>query len=91
MGLKYITPSLAEKLAIYVESNDDKSLHLKLSNREYEILRKIAASMKNIEIAEELFLSEKTVSTYKRRILDKMNMKTNAQLIEYAIRNGLIK
>ena len=91
MGLKYITPSLAEKLARYVESDDDKSLHLKLSNWEYEILRKIAAGMKNIEIAEELFLSEKTVSTYKRRILDKMNMKTNAQLIEYAIRNGLIK
>ena len=65
-------------------------LHAKLSNREYEVMCMISSGKKNKEIAEEILISPKTVSSYKKRILDKMGMKTNAQLTEYAIRNGLI-
>ena len=89
-GLKYVTPSLAEKLALDIELGNETPLHGKLSNREYEVMRMISFGKKNKEIAEEICVSPKTVSSYKRRILDKMGMKTNAQLTEYAIRNGLI-
>ena len=90
MGLKYVTPSLAEKLAIDIDMGNEKPIHAKLSNREYEVMCMISSGKKNKEIAEEILVSPKTVSSYKKRILDKMGMKTNAQLTEYAIRNGLI-
>ena len=90
MGLKYVTPSLGEKLAIDIEMDYETPIHAKLSNREYEVMRMISSGKKNKEIAEEILVSPKTVSSYKKRILDKMGMKTNAQLTEYAIRNGLI-
>ncbi len=90
MGMKYVTPSLAEKLAIDVEMGNETPIHAKLSNREYEVMCMISSGKKNKEIAEEILVSPKTVSSYKKRILDKMGMKTNAQLTEYAIRNGLI-
>lgn len=90
MGLKYVTPSLAEKLALEIEMGNETPHHSKLSNREYEVMRMISSGKKNKEIAEEIFVSPKTVSSYKKRILDKMGMKTSAQLTEYAIRNGLI-
>jgi len=90
MGLKFVTPSLAEKLALEIEMDYETPIHAKLSNREYEVMRMISTGKNNKEIAEEISVSPKTVSSYKRRILDKMKMKTNAQLTEYAIRNGLI-
>lgn len=90
MGLKYVTPSLAEKLAIDIDMGNETPIHAKLSNREYEVMCMISSGKKNKEIAEEILISPKTVSSYKKRILDKMGMKTNAQLTEYAIRNGLI-
>ncbi len=90
MGLKYVTPSLAEKLALDIDMGNETPIHAKLSNREYEVMCMISAGKKNKEIAEEILISPKTVSSYKKRILDKMGMKTNAQLTEYAIRNGLI-
>ena len=90
MGLKYVTPSLAEKLALEIEMGNETPHHAKLSNREYEVMCMISSGKKNIEIAKEILVSPKTVSSYKKRILDKMGMKTNAQLTEYAIRNGLI-
>ncbi len=90
IGLKYVTPSLAEKLAIDIDMGNETPLHAKLSNREYEVMCMISSGKKNKEIAEEILVSPKTVSSYKKRILDKMGMKTNAQLTEYAIRNGLI-
>ena len=90
MGLKYVTPSLAEKLAIDIDMGNETPIHAKLSNREYEVMCMISSGKKNKEIAEEILVSPKTVSSYKKRILDKMGMKTNAQLTEYAIRNGLI-
>jgi len=90
MGSKYVTPSLAEKLAIDIDMGNETPIHAKLSNREYEVMCMISSGKKNIEIAEEILVSPKTVSSYKKRILVKMGMKTNAQLTEYAIRNGLI-
>ena len=89
-GKKYISSSLAEKLALHLENDTDKPIHEKLSDREFQILCKIASGEALKEIAQELFLSEKTISTYRSRILDKMNMKSNAELTYYAIKNGLI-
>ena len=90
MGSKYVTPSLAVKLAQDIDIGNETPIHAKLSNREYEVMCMISSGKKNKEIAEEILVSPKTVSSYKKRILDKMGMKTNAQLTEYAIRNGLI-
>jgi len=89
-GKKYISSSLAEKLALHLENDTDKPIHEKLSDREYQILCKIASGEALKEIAQELFLSEKTISTYRSRILEKMNMKSNAELTYYAIKNGLV-
>ncbi len=91
MGGKYVTPSLAEKLAADLVADGKKPLHETLSDREYQVLCMIASGKTVTEIAEELFLSEKTISTYRSRILEKMKMKTNAELIHYAIRHGLVE
>lgn len=91
MGGKYVTPTLAEKLASNLESGTERSLHETLSDREYQVLCLIASGKTGTEIGEELFLSEKTVSTYRSRILEKMNMKSNAELIHYAIKHGLVE
>jgi two-component system invasion response regulator UvrY len=91
MGGKYVTPTLAEKLASDLESGTERSLHETLSDREYQVLCLIASGKTGTEIGEELFLSEKTVSTYRSRILEKMNMKSNAELIHYAIKHGLVE
>ncbi len=90
-GRKYVSTSLAEKLASDLEAQGKKSLHDKLSDREYEVLCMIASGKTVKEIAEELTLSIKTISTYRSRILDKMNMENNAQLMHYAIQNGLVE
>lgn len=90
-GGKYITSSLAEKMADNLLDESDKPLHQQLSNREYEVLCKIAEG-KNLNIvADELFISEKTVSTYRSRILEKMNMNSNTELIRYALKEGLVE
>ena len=88
-GGKYVSASLAEKLASELEHASDKPRHELLSDREYQILRKIAAGRTVTEIAEELSLSVKTVSTYRARVLEKMCMKGNADLTRYALENGL--
>lgn len=88
-GGKYITKSLAEQFfnLLSVEENPP---HTALSNREFEIFRLIAGGKTASEIAESLSLSVKTISTYRSRILQKMHLKNNAQIIFYAARNGLI-
>ena len=91
MGGKYVTPSLAEKLASDLVADGKKPLHETLSDREYQVLCMIASGKTVTKIAEELFLSEKTISTYRSRILEKMKMKTNAELIHYAIKHGLVE
>ncbi|MGE3726000.1 MAG: response regulator transcription factor [Candidatus Sericytochromatia bacterium] len=88
-GGKYITESLAEQLVM--EMGQSKAVpHERLSDREFEIFRHIAIGKKNKEIAEELYLSEKTISTYQSRILEKMNLANRAAIIHYALENSLI-
>lgn len=89
-GRKYITPSIAQKLASELGSDTTKASHETLSNREFEIFKLIAAGKSISEIAAGLFLSVTTVSTYRSRILTKMNMKTNAELTRYAIEHELL-
>lgn len=89
-GGKYVSSSLAEKLAYALEKDGEKPPHETLSVREYEVMRMIASGKTVTEIARELFLSPKTISTYRARILEKMRMKNNAQLVRYAIKNRLV-
>ena len=89
-GEKYISESLAEKIALDTVSGATKSLHEMLSQREYQVMTMIAAGKTGKEIAKKLFLSIRTVSTYRARVLEKMNMKTNAELIRYALQNKLV-
>jgi len=89
-GRKYITSSLAERLAFYLEVDSEKPLHEALSDREYEVMRMIASGKTVKEIAEELFLSIKTISTYRSRIMEKMGMKNNTELVHYALKNRLL-
>ncbi len=90
-GGKYVSSTLAEKLVTEVgQGYDEKPAHEILSDREFQVLCRIASGKTVSQIASELFLSVKTISTYRTRILDKMNLKSNAQLTHYAIKNRLI-
>ena len=89
-GKKYITSSLAEKIAFEMEVDTSKPLHETLSDREYQVLCMIASGKTVKEIGTALSLSVKTISTHRSRILKKMKMKNNAQLIRYAIRQNLV-
>jgi two-component system, NarL family, invasion response regulator UvrY len=89
-GGQYVGPALAEKIVVQL-SQQGKVPHENLSNREFEVLCSIASGQTVKEIAAKLSLSDKTISTYRRRILDKMDMRTNAELTHYAIRNGLVE
>jgi two-component system, NarL family, invasion response regulator UvrY len=88
-GGKYISPLLAEKLAESLGTDIKKLPHESLSDREYEVLRMIGSGKTVSEIANDLSLSVKTISTYRGRVLYKMKMKTNAELMRYAILNKL--
>ncbi len=90
LGKKYITPSLAEKLAETLDQDADRPLHEGLSDREFEVMKMLAAGMAVGDIAEKLVLSPTTVSTYRARVLQKMNAKTNADLTRYAMEHKLI-
>jgi DNA-binding NarL/FixJ family response regulator len=89
-GGKYVSPSLAESLALNLGDDNGKPLHNKLSSREYQILCMIASGKTGKEIASELNLSAKTVSTYRARVLEKMGMRSNAELTHYALQNALV-
>ena len=89
-GGKYVSPALAEKLVAYIQKDTDQPPHEILSDREFQVMRLIASGKTVSEIAELLSLSDKTISTYRARILEKMEMKTNAELTHYAIRNELV-
>jgi two-component system, NarL family, invasion response regulator UvrY len=86
---RYITPLVGEQLANQMDVNFDRPLHDQLSDREYEILRMIAGGKKVSEIAKEYSLAVQTIHTYRRRILDKMNMKSDIELVKYATLNNL--
>jgi DNA-binding NarL/FixJ family response regulator len=90
-GGKYISGTLAEKLAFDMDRDTDKPLHETLSDREFQVLRMMAAGRTVQQIADELMLSAKTISTYRARILEKLNLKSNAEMIHYAIQNRLIE
>jgi DNA-binding NarL/FixJ family response regulator len=89
-GGKYVSSTLAEKMAFNLEMEAEKPLHETLSDREYQVLLMIASGKTSSRIAEEMALSVKTVSTYRARILEKMKMKSNADLTYYVIKNNLI-
>jgi DNA-binding NarL/FixJ family response regulator len=89
-GGEYISSSVADELLHYARGDEDQPLHKILSDREYQVLCLIASGKEVKDIAAELSLSPKTISTYRVRLLEKMNMRTNAELTNYAIRNNLI-
>ena len=89
-GGKYVSSSLAEKLASELSKDYEAMPHESLSDREYQVTCLIASGKTVSEIADELSLSVKTVSTYRTRILEKMNMSSNAELTHYAIKNHLV-
>lgn len=90
-GGKYVSSSLAEKLATAVESENKKPAHEILSDREYQVLCFIASGKKIKDIARELTLSERTVRTFRARLLEKMGLKNDVELTHYAIKNSLLK
>jgi two-component system invasion response regulator UvrY len=90
-GGRYVSASLAEHLVLEVTTGSDKPPHASLSDREYQVLCLLASGKTVTEIAHELSLSVKTVSTHRSRILEKMRMKTNAELMHYAIRHRLVE
>ncbi len=92
-GRRYVSQSLAEAMAADLGTPDsqNKPLHSSLSTREFQVFCKLAAGAAITDIATELSLSVKTVSTYRTRVLEKMQMKSNADMTSYALRNGIIQ
>ncbi|MFB0516692.1 MAG: response regulator [Candidatus Neomarinimicrobiota bacterium] len=90
-GGRYISSKLGEELALRLSREFNIPRHEQLSDREYHVLLMIAAGKTIREIARDLSLSEKTISTYRFRVLDKMSIKSNVELTHYAIQHGLLK
>jgi two-component system invasion response regulator UvrY len=90
VGGKHISGALAEIMATYLMVDDQKPAHEQLSNREFQVLRLIASGKTVSQIAKEISLSVRTVSTYRTRILEKMALKSNAELTHYAFQNQLV-
>jgi two-component system invasion response regulator UvrY len=89
-GGRYVSPALAERLAADLSQDTGQPIHEALSDREFEVLRMLAAGKTVSQIGEELHLGVTTVSTYRARILEKMNMTTTAEVMHYALYNRLI-
>ena len=89
-GRKYVSVTLAERLALDLESGTEELPHQALSNREYQVMLMLSSGRTVSEIAEELALSVKTISTNRARLLRKMGMRTNAELTYYAVKRGLV-
>ncbi len=89
-GGKYVSPALAEKIAYALDRHSDKLPHQLLSNREFQVMSMLASGKSLKEIAEELSLSEKTITTYRARILEKLNLRNNVELTHYVIENKLL-
>jgi DNA-binding NarL/FixJ family response regulator len=90
-GGRYVASAFAEKLAFNGFDSDTHTIHEKLSEREFQVMIMLAKGKSVTEIAKDIFISDKTVSTYRTRILEKMGMKKNAELTMYAIKNNLIE
>ena len=89
-GGKYVSPTLAEHLAEHLDGDGQRAPHELLSDREFEVMRRLGSGLTVSQIASELAISAKTVSTYRARILEKMSVATNAELVRYASEHGLI-
>jgi DNA-binding NarL/FixJ family response regulator len=89
-GGRYVSPTLAEKIATDLAADSNLPPHERLSDREYQVMRLLASGKTVGQISRELCLSKKTISTHRARILEKMHMKTNAQLTYYAMQNALV-
>ena len=90
-GHKYVSPTLAVKLADFIAEDSDRPPHETLSDREYQVLCLIASGRTLTQIAEELNINVKTVSEYRKRVLDKMRLENNAELIHYGLKLGLVE
>ncbi len=90
-GGKYITPDLVNDLIETIHGDKDRPKHENLTDREYEVFMKIVEGKSLTDIAHEMFLSVKTISTYRTRILEKIDVKSNAELTRYAVSNNLIE
>jgi len=90
-GGRYISLSLAERMASYLDMDVQKAPHERLSDREFLILRMIASGKTVSQIARELSLSVKTISTYRARLLEKMDMRNNAEVTHYAMQKKLVE
>jgi two-component system invasion response regulator UvrY len=89
-GRRYVSSSLAERLAVYLETDADKPVHELLSDREYQIMVMIASGKTVTQIADELSLSVKTISTHRARTLKKLGMNNNAEITYYAVKHDLV-
>ncbi|MEM1125222.1 MAG: response regulator transcription factor [Bacteroidota bacterium] len=89
-GRRYVSPAVAEELLTQMDSDVDGPPHERLSDREFQVMRLLASGNSATEIAEMLSLSVKTISTYRSRILEKMNFSNNAEITRYAIKNELV-
>ena len=90
-GGKYVSPSLAEKIALELTPNAQRPLHEELSDREYRVMWLLASGKQIKQVAREMFLSASTVSTYRSRILKKLKLSGNADLVRYAIKHQLVE
>jgi two-component system invasion response regulator UvrY len=90
-GRRYVSDVVADLLTQRLNGDNDAPAHQQLSEREFQVLHKLATGKSVTEIAEELFISVKSVSTYRSRLLTKLNLKSNAELTYYALKNGLIE
>lgn len=90
-GHRYVSSALAEQLVTDLDGNPDAPMHASLSEREFQIFTKLAMGRSVSEIARELHLSVKTISTYRTRVLEKMSLRSNAEIASYALKNGLIQ
>ena len=89
-GKRYISPAVAEQLLIHIDDSSEVALHQKLSDREFTVFKLIATGKTVSEIADMLFLSVPTISTYRTRILEKTGLRTNAEITRYAISHQLV-
>ena len=89
-GKRYISPSVAEQLLIHIDDSSEVALHQKLSDREFTVFKLIATGKTVSEIADMLFLSVPTISTYRTRILEKIGLRINAEITRYAILHQLV-
>lgn len=90
-GRRYVSDTVADLLTQRLNADNDAPAHQQLSEREFQVLHKLATGKSVTDIAEELFISVKSVSTYRSRLLTKLNLKSNAELTYYALKNGLIE